>query len=499
MTQSSEPARSAGFSGAGRHITEEDKITLTSVGVDIGSSTSHLVFSKLELERQNTRYVIVRRTVLRESDILLTPYIDDGATIDAAALGKFIDRQYNEARLTRDEVDTGALILTGVAVRRSNARAIGELFAQEAGKFVAVSAGDGLEATMAAHGAGAVGQSSKAAGNVVMNIDIGGGTSKIAICRDGQVLEVTAIDVGARLLATDDDGNVARIEDAGRYYAKQAGIDVALGMALSDEQFEAIVDQMVDKLMEVVSLRDVSDDTKGLLRLPPLEYRGKIDTVTFSGGVSEFVYGHEQRSFGDMGAILGKKMRAKVGELGAMLMVPDAGIRATVIGASQYTVQVSGSTIFIAPDDAVPVRNVPVVTPEIDLAQDELDSAAITRAVQAGLTRLDLVDGDTPVAIGFHWGGSATWARLDALCNGIIEALRPVLERGHPLVLVSDGDVGGLLGLHLREEMKLDKAVISIDGIDLREFDYVDIGEILPASGAVPVVIKSLVFPGSGE
>jgi len=160
---------------------------------------------------------------------------------------------------------------------------------------------------------------------------------------------------------------------------------------------------------------------------------------------------------------------------------------------------VSGSTIFIAPDDAVPVRNVPVVTPEIDLAQDELDSAAITRAVQAGLTRLDLVDGDTPVAIGFHWGGSATWARLDALCNGIIEALRPVLERGHPLVLVSDGDVGGLLGLHLREEMKLDKAVISIDGIDLREFDYVDIGEILPASGAVPVVIKSLVFPGSGE
>ena len=101
MTQS---PQSAGFSGAGRRITEEDEIKLTSVGVDIGSSTSHLVFSRLELKRQNTRYVIVRRTILRESDILLTPYVDDGATIDADALGKFIDRQYKESKLQRDEV-----------------------------------------------------------------------------------------------------------------------------------------------------------------------------------------------------------------------------------------------------------------------------------------------------------------------------------------------------------------------------------------------------------
>lgn len=502
MTQSPQPAgnpagQSAGFSGAGRHITEEDQIVLTSVGVDIGSSTSHLVFSRLELERQNTRYVIVKRTVLRESDILLTPYVDDGATIDSEALGRFIDRQYNEAQLARDAVDTGALILTGVAVRRHNARAIGELFAQEAGKFVAVSAGDGLEATMAAHGAGAVGQSQKAAGNVVMNIDIGGGTSKVAICRDGKVLEVTAIDVGARLLAQDEDGRVVRIEDGGRFFAGKAGVDVALGTQLGEEQLEAIVDAMVEKLMEVVLLQDVSEEVKGLLRLPALAYRGKVDTVTFSGGVSEFIYGHEQRSFGDMGALLGKKVRAKIGGLGAMLMVPEAGIRATVIGASQYTVQVSGSTIFIVPDSAVPVRNVPVVTPEFDLTLDELDSGVITQAVQAGLTRLDLVDADSPIAIGFHWGGSATFWRLDAFCKGLVAAMTPTLDQGHPLVLVSDGDVGGLLGLHLREEMALDKQVISIDGIDLREFDYVDIGEILPSSGAVPVVIKSLVFPGS--
>ncbi len=494
MTQAHEQA---GFSGAGRHITEEDEITLTSVGVDIGSSTSHLVFSKLELERQNTRYVIVRRTVLRESEILLTPYADDGLTIDAAALGKFIDRQYDEAKLQRSAVDTGALILTGVAVRRSNARAIGELFAEDAGKFVAVSAGDGLEATMAAHGSGAVGQSGRARAETVMNIDIGGGTSKVAICRAGKVLEVTAIDVGARLLATDDNHVITRVEEAGRVFAKKAGLNVEVGALLSDSETETIVDHMIDALLEVVLLQDMNDEAKSLLRLPPLEYRGKIDSVIFSGGVSEFIYGHEQRSFGDMGPVLGRKIKARIGELGAMLMVPEAGIRATVIGASQYTVQVSGSTIFIAPDDIVPIRNIPVVAPEFDLTLDELDPDVIAQAVQVGLTRLGLVDSEEPIAVGFHWGGSATFWRLDAFCRGLIKAMRSTLDHGHPLVLISDGDVGGLIGLHLREELEIPEAVVSIDGIDLREFDYIDIGEILPSSGSVPVVIKSLVFPGS--
>lgn len=492
-----ESHQQAGFSGSTRHITEEDELELTSVGVDIGSSTSHLVFSKLELERQNTRYVIVRRTILRESEILLTPYVDDGSTIDAEALGKFIDRQYNEARLERSAVDTGALILTGVAVRRSNARAIGELFAQEAGKFVAVSAGDGLEATMAAHGSGAVGQSGKARSEIVMNIDIGGGTSKVAICEAGKVLEVTAIDVGARLLATDEQGIITRIEDAGRFFAKKAGLNVEIGAILSESEIDTIVDHMIDKLVEVVLLQDMSDEAKSLLRLPPLQYRGKIDNVIFSGGVSEFIYGHEQRSFGDMGAVLGRKIKARIGDLGAMLMVPDAGIRATVIGASQYTVQVSGSTIFIAPEDIVPIRNIPVVAPEFDLEADELDADTIAQAVQVGLNRLDLVNSENPIALGFRWGGSATFWRLDAFCRGVVKALRNTLDQGHPLVLVSDSDVGGLIGLHLREELEIPESVVSIDGIDLREFDYIDIGEILPSSGSVPVVIKSLVFPGS--
>src|SRR5919202_3982415 len=168
------------FTAPTRDMAEEDRILLTSVGVDIGSSTSHLLFSRLELERQDGRYVTVKREVLYQSDILLTPYTG-ATTIDGAALGEFVDRQYHAAGLARDQVDTGALILTGVALLRDNARSIAELFAEEAGRFVAVSAGDNLEATMAAHGSGAVRLSD--ARGAVMNIDIGGGTTKNVILR----------------------------------------------------------------------------------------------------------------------------------------------------------------------------------------------------------------------------------------------------------------------------------------------------------------------------
>jgi ethanolamine utilization protein EutA len=142
-----------------------------------------------------------------------------------------------------------------------------------------------------------------------------------------------------------------------------------------------------------------------------------------------------------------------------------------------------------------------VVAPEFDLELDVLDPDVIAQSVLVGLTRLGLADSGNPIAVGFHWGGSATFWRLDAFCSGLIKAMKSTLAHGHPLVLVSDGDVGGLIGLHLREELKIAEPVISIDGIDLREFDYIDIGEILASSGSVPVVIKSLVFPGatSGE
>jgi ethanolamine utilization protein EutA len=256
---------------------------------------------------------------------------------------------------------------------------------------------------------------------------------------------------------------------------------------------------MCDRLFELLGSHPVSHDARALLRLPPLSYRGEIDCVTFSGGVSEFIYRREQKHFGDLGSLLAQEINRRVQTMGMLVLEPVARIRATVIGASQYTIQVSGNTIFITPSDAVPVRNVPVVSPVLPLEGEAIDRTAVKDSIVNSLTRLELSSGKQPVAIAFHWEGSATFARLQSFCLGIAEGLQGILAKGHPLTLVNDGDIGGIIGLHFQEELKISNPIISIDGIALNEFDFIDIGALIESSGSVPVVIKSLVFPASPQ
>jgi len=487
------------FSNVRRSLEEEDEIVLSSVGVDIGSSTSHLVFSRLVLERLDNRYIVSERKVMHESEVLLTPFIDGAAeetNIDADALGRFIDRQYELAKIEPNSIDTGALILTGVAVRRRNARAIADLFAAQAGKFVSVSAGDALETTLAAFGSGAAARSIRESARV-MNADIGGGTSKIAVCEVGEVIDSTAIDVGARILSFDAEGRLRRIEEAARRFAGEAGLTLEIGERPEPEGVARMVECMADRLYEAMSRARLSAGTSALLRLPALRNERAPDAITFSGGVSEYIYGRQRSAFGDLGPALAAALLARVGDWGPRIESPDQGIRATVVGASQYTVQVSGSTIFVAPQSLLPVRNVPAITPDLPLAAESLDSEAIAQAIRAALRRLDLHAGEQAVALCYRWQGSATFARLDGFCRGIAAGLSAILLRGLPAILVGDGDIGGLIGIHLHEELRIGAPIVSIDGVVLREFDFIDIGELLETSGAVPVVIKSLVFPDS--
>jgi len=200
--------------------------------------------------------------------------------------------------------------------------------------------------------------------------------------------------------------------------------------------------------------------------------------------------------------ILASAIRQRLEAWGPRIEIPEQGIRATVIGASQYTTQVSGSTIYISPQSILPLRNVPVITPAFDF--ETIDPKAVSAAIQKALQdHVPLAvfaagelpsDHDAPAAIFVPWRGPATFARLDAFCRGVSNGMSAVLAKGHPLVLAGDGDVGGLIGVHFHEEIGLPHAIVSIDSLDLREFDYIDIGAMLDLSGAVPVVIKSLLF-----
>jgi ethanolamine utilization protein EutA len=330
-----------------------------------------------------------------------------------------------------------------------------------------------------------------------MNVDVGGGTAKIAICADGKVAQVTAVDVGARLIVVDEENRIVRLEEAGRRFGVELGIPLALGELLQPEQAQAIAARMADCLFEAMRGGTPSIGGASLLRLDPISHAGTIDQVSFSGGVSEYVYGGNAQRFGDLGPELAAQIRVRREAWGVALARPEARIRATVIGASQYTMQLSGSTIYVSPMEMLPLRNIAVITPDLPLAGEVIDADAVAAAIRAALKRLDLDDGSKPVAVFVPWKGSATFQRLDAACRGMVAGLAPVLAAGHPIVLVGDGDVGGLVGIHLREEMKLKNPIVSVDGLELKEFDYIDIGTMLEASGAVPVVIKSLIFPAS--
>lgn len=483
------------FSNVRRSLEEEDEIRLVSVGVDIGSSTSHLVFSRIVLERLDSRYIVFEREVVHESEVLLTPYAAD-MSIDAVALGSFIDRQYALAQIDPLAIDTGALILTGVAVRRSNARAIGDLFAAQAGKFVSVSAGDALETTLAAFGSGAAARSIREAARI-MNIDIGGGTSKIAVCEAGELVDLTAADVGARIVSFDAAGRVQRIEAAGYRFAGEVGLALEFGVIPDPEGLNQMVGRMADRLFEIVQKPSLDPAAAALLRLDPLRNERAPDVITFSGGVSEYIYGLQTQSFDDLGPQLARAVLERVQRWGPRIEQPEQGIRATVVGASQYTIQVSGSTIYVAPQSILPLKNIAVITPDLPLATETLDVGQIAAAVRVALRRFDLQEGEQAVALCYRWQASATLARLDAFCRGIAAGLATVLARGLPLILVGDGDIGGLIGIHCEQELRLPNAIVSIDGITLKAFDFIDIGALLETSGAVPVVIKSLVFPTS--
>ena len=272
-----------------------ERITLNSVGIDIGSSTSHLIFSRLTLRRQgialSSRFVVVNREILHESPILLTPYVDK-TTIDTDKLGDFIHESYRSAQLTPNDIDTGAVIVTGEAAKKKNAEAIAALFSAQAGKFVCASAGHNLEAILASYGSGAVAMTHEEGGNfTVMNVDIGGGTSKVAIVQQGKVVDTCALEVGARLVAMDESGKINRLEDTALKIAKMAGVSLSLGGTMSEQDKEKFSQVLCDSLFEVLERGKLSPQVRDLLLTPNIEFKDPINAIMFSGGVSEFVYG----------------------------------------------------------------------------------------------------------------------------------------------------------------------------------------------------------------
>jgi ethanolamine utilization protein EutA len=478
-----------------RSIWNEENVEFRTVGIDIGSSTSHLLFAKVALQRQSqhlsSRFVVIGREIVWRSPILLTPFLADG-TIDARHLGEFIRSCYEGVGFAQSDIDSGAVILTGEAIKRKNARAIDELFAQEAGKFVCATAGHKLESRLAAHGSGAVALS-KARDTCFLHVDIGGGTTKLALIDRGDIVGLCAFAVGGRLIATDTGGAWTRIDEAARRVAADLALDISPKTLADPTVRQNIARRLASVALAFMTGNPLDRLGQDLLLTEPLPKSPKPSAITVSGGIAEYLFGREQKEFGDIAAPLAHELALALSDHCSLPLIdPGQGIRATVIGASQFTVQVSGKTIYLPDPYVLPVHNVPVLRIPFDPSA-EADCDRITVAIRSGLEEVDL-DNYGRIAIAFAWHGDPEHARMKTVGEAIIAALSPRQGEIKLLLMMIDGDVGKSFGRLLHRELAWPGKVVSIDGMELQGFDFVDLGELIAPPGVVPVVIKSLMF-----
>jgi ethanolamine utilization protein EutA (predicted chaperonin) len=471
-----------------------DNIALTSVGIDIGSAGTQVIFSRLHMRRLGedlqSRYFVVNRETLYQSPVALTPYLDE-SRIDERAVGEIIDAAYAGAGLHPDNVDTGSVILTGEALRRENAQAIGELLAELGGEFVCATAGHHMEAMLAAYGSGAARASHQREARI-LNIDIGGGTTKLALLERGSVVATAAIHVGGRLIVVDDAGRITRLDPAGANLARLAGFDWRLHQTVTLEELDRLGEWMAEALCQAILDRTHRE----LYLTEPLPALEEIHGVMFSGGVGEYVYGNEARDFGDLGRRLGHALRRRLdaGQLPWPLLPAGECIRATAFGASEYSVQLSGNTVYVSqPGELLPRKNLQVLQPPVSL-EGEIGAEKLGAAIRQHLEAFDVADGEAEFALAFAWGGAPSYERIAAFARAVTLALERTIERRRPLYLILDGDVAQTVGAILKEDWAIASEVLVLDGITLRDFDYVDLGRIRMPSCTVPVTIKSLVF-----
>lgn len=467
-----------------------------SVGIDVGTTTTQVVFSQLVLHDvarpgQVPRIQVDEKSVLYTSEVWPTPLRapDD---VDAVALAALVRREYDLAGVDPQQIETGAVIITGETARTRNADEILQALASQAGDFVVTVAGPNAEAQIAGRGSGAARWSADKYEQVT-TVDIGGGTSNAAVFRMGRHLCSSALAVGGRQLELDSGGRVVRLPPPGRAIAQAAGIDLREGGTPTMSALRAFCDVMAQLIADLVTGREVQL-APGLQLTPPLTGADASTSVFLTGGVGACYYDPlpvgtvaEVARYGDVGPLLADALHRNEDMLHLKVRRPPETLRATVLGAAGQTVTLSGSTIW-ADRSLLPLRNLPVVRPAMPgLAGGPSFADAVHEAMQ----RWDLDDA-APAAIVVDLPPEPGYGTVTALAAEIVDhhdATRP----DGPLVLVMAQDYAQVLGQTI-QATRPGLPLLVIDQVGLGEGDFIDIGSPLLDGRAVPLSIKTLVF-----
>jgi len=472
---------------------EINEIEILSVGVDVGSATSHLVFSNLLLKRDelsdSRRFLIQERNVVYEGRIITTPLLDNDR-IDIHKLTDFLKAEYKRAGIDPADIQTGAVVVTGETAKKHNARQIAEALSEDAGKFVAATAGPNFESLIAAMGSGATTRS-KDYSKTILSCDIGGGTSNIAISKNGKIISTSCISVGSILLGVNPEGKIWRIDKPAMKVMDCIGLNYKIGDQIAREDIERIAEKFAEVLIEVITGPASSSLARQLMVTDDLDFSDKIDEYSFSGGVAELMYGRNG-DYEDIGQILANKINSLIFKLASPVIEPVNKIRATVIGAGAYSLSISGSSGFMDNKLSFPIKNVPVI--RVDVERSKLSVEHIVSQINISFQRFDLNEGEETVALYFKDPVRASYPKLELFAKSIEAALPISIENNIPIILIFEKDIACSVGNVIRRETGLKTNLLSLDELLLEEGDWIDIGEPLVAGQVFPVTVKSLVF-----
>ncbi len=472
---------------------------MLSVGIDVGTTTTQVVFSRLELKDlarpgQVPRIAIDDKAVVHQSPIVFTP-LKDRETVDAARLTEIVRGEYAAAGVSPAQVETGAVIITGETAKKKNADQILNALAGLAGEFVVTVAGPNVESLIAGRGAGAADYSRRHFA-LVTNVDIGGGSANSAVFRSGSFVAAAAMNYGGRIVEIEHaTGRVRHIAEPARHILAALGLRLGIGDAPDLADLRRFTDAMAGLTQELVEGTS-SPLAQPIYLTPPSAVSGRGSVLMYSGGIGHYYFNpvavetvSDVTIHDDVGPLLAQSIRDHPGLRLYEVTPPAETLRATVLGASSQTVTLSGSTIW-AEKELLPLKNVPVIRPVVGYS---LQAEAVAQAVADAAVRWDVDLAADPFAVALEFDRALDYGLLVQLATGLAEFARARLPAGRPLIGIIGRDYAQALGQTIKGLVP-DRPLIIIDQVGLEEGDYIDIGAPLMEGRVVPVSVKTLIF-----
>lgn len=477
-----------------------DKTAILSVGIDVGTSTTQVVFSKLQMDNAGgyfsvPRVAIVDKEVVYKSEVYMTPLKTD-VLIDTDALRDIVAAEFRKAGYRPEDTDSGAVIITGESARKENSDAVLKSLSDFAGDFVVSAAGPDMESLIAGKGSGAW-QYSMDHHCRVANLDIGGGTTNVVLFEDGETLARGCLDIGGRLICMNPQGIITKVSPAAAVMAQAAGVSVSVGDRCDELKLTAVTRQMAAALNAYLGVGTKDIDailrqikTPGSSDFPVPE---KIQAVFFSGGVADLIYyeSADTWAYGDIGVLLGRAIRESRLFTDFQKMEPGETIRATVVGAGTYTTTISGSTITYS-DDIFPLKNIPVI--KLD---EELQEACFAGETEPVIRRIQWVLGQNDeehFILAMPGKRNPGYMEMKRAAASIRQIMDRVQSPGEPILLVIESDIAKAMGQMIRQQPDLKRQVVAIDSIHVEDGEYVDMGKPMMNGMVIPVVVKTLIF-----